>query len=62
MSFEGITKDIKDERQPMGKKRYGGLKWVGENIVLVLVRLHQNWYFTYYSRILILKEFSFVYV
>ena len=42
MSLEGLTKDTKDEKQPMGEKRNGGLKWVVENLVLVLVCLHQN--------------------
>ena len=30
MSFEGVTKDIKDERQLTGKGKKSGLKWVGE--------------------------------
>ena len=47
MSFEGVTKDIKDARQPMGKRDTGS-KMVGENLVLVPVHLSQNWYFTNY--------------
>ena len=32
MSLEVVTKDIKDERQPMGKRDTMGLKWVENNI------------------------------
>ena len=56
MSFEGVTKDIKDEREPYGEKRNGGLKWVEGNIGYIKMKLSQKWQFTNYLWYTVLAE------
>ena len=48
MLFEGVAKDIKDERSPWGK-RNDGLKWVGENMGYKKIQVLQNRHLVNYN-------------